>query len=180
MSARPAQVNRRTDRDTAYYDAISRGDAFGNRTAEVADTDRKTARKDIPLRKETENSIQSAFFSWCAAMSRQMPELDLMHSIPNGAHKSRFAQRLYKATGLKAGVPDVSFPVARCDYHGMYIEFKTSTGRTSPAQKVWIASLRQQGYLVPVCRDWKTAADIVTAYLKGDKEVADGITSGLK
>ena len=132
------------------------------------------------MRKETENSIQSAFFSWCAAMSRQMPELDLMHSIPNGAHKSRFAQRLYKATGLKSGVPDVSFPVARCGYHGMYIEFKTSTGRTSPAQKVWIASLREQGYLVPLCRDWKRAADIVTAYLKGDIQSLQTLTADLK
>jgi hypothetical protein len=132
------------------------------------------------MRKETENSIQSAFFSWCAAMSRQMPELDLMHSIPNGAHKSRFAQRLYKATGLKSGVPDVSFPVARCGFHGMYIEFKTSTGRTSPAQKVWIASLREQGYLVPLCRDWKRAADIVTAYLKGDIQSLQTLTADLK
>lgn len=132
------------------------------------------------MRKETENSIQSNFFSWCAALSRQMPELDLMHSIPNGAHKSRFAQRLYKATGLKAGVPDVCFPVARCGYHGMYIEFKTPTGRTSPAQKVWIASLREQGYLVPVCRDWKLAADIVTAYLKGDAKLVADLTKDLK
>jgi len=132
------------------------------------------------IKPDSENAIQAAFFKWCGLMERKFPELALIHSIPNGAHKSHASRYVFKVTGLKSGVPDVSFPVARCGFHGMYIEFKTSTGRTSPAQKVWIASLREQGYLVPLCRDWKRAADIVTAYLKGDKEVVDGLTSGLK
>ena len=117
----------------------------------------------------TENQIQSAFFSWCATNRRQMPELDLMFSIPNGAYKSQYAQGLFKRTGLRAGVPDVFFPVSRCGFLGMFIEFKSATGRVSPAQKTWIENLTKEGYLVTTCRDWEIAAEMVTLYLKGKR-----------
>jgi REP element-mobilizing transposase RayT len=120
--------------------------------------------------KVTENQIQGAFFSWCDKHRRQMPELELMFAIPNGAYKSKYAQKLFKSTGLKAGVLDVFFPVPRCGFNGMFIEFKSESGRLSPAQKWWIENLRKQGYLVTTCRDWELAGVMVTAYLKGDKD----------
>jgi hypothetical protein len=119
------------------------------------------------IKPDSENAIQAAFFKWCGVMERQHPELALMHSIPNGAHKSHASRYVFKLTGLKPGVPDVSFPVARCGFHGMYIEFKSKTGRISPEQKWWTERLTAEGYLVLTCRDWEIAAGHVQAYLNG-------------
>jgi hypothetical protein len=119
------------------------------------------------IKPDSENAIQAAFFKWCGLMERKFPELALIHSIPNGAHKSHASRYVFKITGLKSGVPDVSFPVARCGFHGMYIEFKSKTGRISPEQRWWTDKLTEQGFLVLTCRDWETAAQAVEEYLSG-------------
>jgi hypothetical protein len=119
------------------------------------------------IKPDSENAIQAAFFKWCGLMERKFPELALIHSIPNGAHKSHASRYVFKITGLKSGVPDVSFPVARCGFHGMYIEFKSKTGRISPEQRWWTDKLTEQGFLVLTCRDWETAAQFVEEYLSG-------------
>ena len=119
------------------------------------------------IKPDSENAIQAAFFKWCGLMERKFPELALIHSIPNGAHKSHASRYVFKVTGLKSGVPDVSFPVARCGFHGMYIEFKSKTGRISPEQRWWTDKLTEQGFLVLTCRDWETAAQSVEEYLSG-------------
>ncbi len=120
--------------------------------------------------KHSEDSIQTAFFNWCLANNRLVPELDLMFSVPNGAYKSKASARKFKQTGLRAGVPDVMFPVARCGFNGMFIEFKSDTGRVSTAQKWWIENLRKQGYLVTTCRKSDLAAEMVMAYLRGKRD----------
>lgn len=117
------------------------------------------------IKPDSENAIQAAFFKWCGLMERQHPELRLIHAIPNGAHKSAVSRMVFKLTGLKAGVPDVFLPVARCGHHGLYLEFKSAKGRLSPEQREWLAGLTEQGYECAVVRDWEQAATIVLDYL---------------
>lgn len=113
----------------------------------------------------TENAIQAAYFEWTSFASAKYPELRLAFAIPNGVHKTPAARIVFKATGLKSGVPDVFLPVARGGYHGLYIEFKTAQGKVSDSQKQWLNDLSEQGYYVAICRDWSDAAELTIEYL---------------
>ena len=126
-----------------------------------------------------EHGIQRGLFDWREAAVGQCPELELLHAIPNGAGlkhtvkrqsdgtKTRFSKEGYKLKreGMTKGIPDVSFPVPRGPYHGLYIEHKTTSGTVSPDQKRKISLLLQQGYHVVLSRDAITSIDLVKAYL---------------
>lgn len=126
--------------------------------------------KNKIFKPESENTIQASFFKWTAMQASAHPELNLFYSIPNGAHKSPASRYLYKVTGLKAGVPDCFLPVARCGFHGLYIEFKSAKGRVSDEQKNWHNALRFQGYAVAICRDWTLASALTMHYITDNKE----------
>ena len=119
------------------------------------------------IKEDSENAIQAAFFRWLNVQARLNPELELFHSIPNGSHKSPASRMIYKATGLKSGVPDCFLPVARGGWNGLYIEFKSEKGRVSPEQLFWISRLREQNFIVYICRDWERAATLTSDYLRG-------------
>lgn len=127
------------------------------------------------MRKEpTENQIQADFFRWCGIKSRQYRELELAFHIPNGSYKSPAARMIFKAIGLKPGVPDVFLPVASSGHHGLWIEFKTRKGRVSDYQAEWMDKLTKEGYEVAVCRSWTEAADVTLEYLGYPKEFEVG------
>lgn len=121
------------------------------------------------MKEPSENQIQSAFFSWCAINEKKYPELSLCFAVPNGSHKSPAARSLFKATGLKPGVPDVCLPVRGVidakAYIGLFLEFKSKKGVLSDSQRVWIDALQNAGHYVAVVRDWVTAANVVSNYL---------------
>lgn len=70
-----------------------------------------------------------------------------------------------RAMGVKKGVPDLCLPVPRGKYHGLYIELKTETGRTSEAQEWWGEQLLGQGYFWEVCHGWQSAVKVLEWYL---------------
>ena len=127
----------------------------------------------------TENAEQASLFCEAALHVDKYPELRLLLSIPNGSYKSPAARRLFKATGLKSGVPDILLPVMRpvralagADYDlqaGLWIELKrTKGGVVSAEQKQWIEDLNEQGYLAVVCYGWLEAWAVIIEYL-GEK-----------
>jgi hypothetical protein len=72
-----------------------------------------------------------------------------------------------KAAGAKRGIPDLFLPVPIDSYHGLYIELKrVKGGSLSPEQKIWASLLRQQGYMVAVCKGATEAKEIIEKYLK--------------
>lgn len=73
-----------------------------------------------------------------------------------------------KTEGVKAGVPDLCLPVARGQYHGLYIELKRQRGgRTSDHQSEWLDALSAQGYKAALCYGWEQAAGTIIEYLTG-------------
>ena len=126
--------------------------------------------------KEYESQEQQALIYWTNTMRYQMPELQLLYAVPNGGvrHKST-AERL-KKEGVKAGVPDLCLPVARCGKHGLYIEMKYGKNKQSEKQKQWQKELEAQGYEYALCYGWMAARDTIINYLKsnskGDTEYA--------
>lgn len=123
----------------------------------------------------SEHNEQVAVMQWARLMQGQFPELALLHSIPNQnllfsklAPKARMAVINYlKAEGLLPGVPDLSLPVARHGYHGVYIEMKFGKNGPSDEQVKILESLAEQGYLAIVCWSAQDAIEAITAYLSG-------------
>ena len=115
----------------------------------------------------TEGAEQATLFSWAEMRSIKYPELRLLFHIPNGGSRGKAEAARFKAEGVKAGVPDLFLPVARGPYHGLFIEMKRqSGGRTSEAQRKWLAALAAEGYFTTVCYGWKEAAELIEDYLK--------------
>lgn len=116
-----------------------------------------------------EDSEQAMLFNWAMMARGKYPELDLMYAIPNGGYRSIKTAKLMKATGVKAGIPDICLPVARHGFHALYIEMKRRKGGTvSVAQKSMINALAAQGNLAIVCYGMDEAIDALKNYLSSD------------
>ena len=117
----------------------------------------------------TEAQEQTALFQWAAMLEGRIPELALLHSVPNGGSRHPIEAVHLKQQGVKPGIPDIHLPVMRCGYGGLYIEMeRRKGGRVSVEQKKMILALRAQGYRVEVCRGWDEARDTICAYLRGE------------
>ena len=84
--------------------------------------------------KREEEQLQIAFFEWAKWQEGRYPELGRMHHIPNGGKRTKAEAAIFKAMGVKSGIPDVFLPAPRGIYHGLYIEFKSDSGKTSKNQ----------------------------------------------
>ena len=115
----------------------------------------------------SEAQHQTNVFKWAAQPSirGQYPELKLLFHIPNGGSRDVVEGAHLKAQGVKSGVPDLCLPVARGNCHGLYIEMKTETGRSSPEQDWWGYELHVQGYYWEICHGWKSAVRTLEWYL---------------
>jgi hypothetical protein len=162
------------------------------------------------LAKESESSQQIALFCWAAKAEKygfevadwepsykgqsftahrkyEIPELAWLHHIPNGGsrgdtEKSRMiVGGQLKAEGVKAGVMDVFWPLARYDSHssgrpifcGLYIEMKRPSLKTAKGGGLSDDQIKfgnfadSQGYHVVVCYTWlEAAAEIKKYYLQ--------------
>lgn len=113
-----------------------------------------------------EGNEQEALFRWTAFVRGRFPEIDLLYHIPNGGSRNRIEAAKLKRQGVKAGVPDLCLPVARANWHGLYIEMKAGKNTPTKKQKEWISALRGQGYAVEVCYGWERATEVITEYLE--------------
>ena len=120
--------------------------------------------------KSCEEAEQAAIFEWAEYEKRKYPELELLHHVPNGGKRDAKTASILKRCGVKAGVPDLVLPVARCGYHGLYIELKVGKNRTSSNQKKWLKSLNAQGYKAEVCYGFNEATNMILRYLEGEIE----------
>ncbi|NID15403.1 VRR-NUC domain-containing protein [Luteibacter yeojuensis] len=135
-----------------------------------------TSARALPL--PTEHEEQATLVEWAEVAAAKLPELHLLFAIPNGAalaskntgsgRRSRFSRQGAKlrAEGMKSGVPDLCLPVARGQYHGLFIEMKrTKGGMLSPEQKEWLHRLADQGYCAIRCNGWWEARTAILQYL---------------
>lgn len=87
--------------------------------------------------------------------------------IPNGGSRHPAEAARLKAQGVKAGVPDLCIPVARCGYHSLYIEMKAAKGRVSGHQREWLDLLNAQGMRAVVCYGAESAIEEIESYMSG-------------
>lgn len=115
-----------------------------------------------------EEAEQAAIFEWAEYEKRKYPELELLYHVPNGGKRDAKTAAILKRCGVKAGVPDLVLPVARCGYHGLYIELKVGKNRTSKNQDRWLENLNAQGYKAVVCNGFNEATNMILRYLEGE------------
>lgn len=117
----------------------------------------------------SEATEQAAIIEWAAYNQGKYPELKLLYHIPNGGRRDARTGAMMKRQGVKAGVPDLHLPVARGGYHSLYIELKTTKGKTRESQDEWIKALNEQGNLAVVCHGAEEAIATIKLYL-GEKK----------
>jgi len=139
----------------------------------------------------SEDAEQTALFGEIASGlqdGRYPPELALLYAIPNGGSRGDNAKSRairgakLKATGVKPGVPDMFWSVAKVAsdnmsvFHGLYIELKRQgsdgqkKGVLADAQIELHPKLREQGYCVVTCYGWKAALEALQTYYMGKME----------
>lgn len=114
-----------------------------------------------------EHREQVALFRWAQLQRKAHPELALMFAIPNGGKRSISVAAKLKAEGVKAGVPDICLPVARCGYHGLFIELKAGDNNATDNQQRWLDDLTAQGYCAVCLTGWDAARNWIQLYLSG-------------
>lgn len=70
-----------------------------------------------------------------------------------------------KATGYKAGFPDIFIYEPRGIYHGLAIELKVKGNYASKKQKEVLQKLRDKGYRAEVCTGFDMATNVIDEYL---------------
>lgn len=125
----------------------------------------KKASKQLPV--PTEDEEQEALFQWAERLCFKYPELGLLHHIPNEGKRSKATGARLKKEGMKSGVPDIHLPVARGEFHSLYIELKRRKGSsTTDAQNTWLQMLGKYGNKAVRCYGWEEAAKVIVEYLE--------------
>jgi hypothetical protein len=117
-----------------------------------------------------EHDEQVEFINWCH--SQPIKELHLIFAIPNGARTHMGTAKKLVAEGLKRGTPDLFLPVAKGEYHGLFIEMKRRKGGSlSVFQKKMLLELNYQGYCCVVPQGYHEAIRSIVSYLMLPKPV---------
>lgn len=115
----------------------------------------------------SEHAHQCALFCWAALKEQQerWPELDLMFAIPNGGERNLRVAANLKAEGVKAGVLDIFLPIARGEWHGLFIEMKVKPNKPSDKQTEFAEKVTVKGYKCVLCYSWLEAVAEIQFYL---------------
>ena len=114
----------------------------------------------------TEHSEQVALFNWAKRKESRHPQLALMFAIPNGGKRHISTAKRLKASGAKAGIPDIFLPVAsRHGKHGLWIELKVGKNKPTKEQNMWLSNLAGEGFATAVCYGFDEAKDTIVDYL---------------
>ena len=113
----------------------------------------------------SEHKIQSAFFAWVRLSEKRYPVLRLMFAVPNAGKRGYKTASMMIAEGLRKGVLDVIFPVARSGFNGLAIEFKKPGGKMTSEQIEYSEMLVNENWLVALITDSEEAIRTVKNYL---------------
>ncbi len=110
---------------------------------------------------------QCAVFQWAAAQACRYPELELLAASLAGVRLTMGQAVKAKRSGMKKDMPDIHLPVARGEYHALFIELKEKkNGRVKPGQKEMHARLNDEGNLCLVAYGQEEAIRIIREYLR--------------
>ncbi len=113
--------------------------------------------------KSLEGLEQIAYLQW---LQLQYPFVyRCTFHIANERKTSPQYGRYLKMLGVKAGVSDLFIAYPSGEYHGMFIEMKSRTGKPSPIQIEFLDLMRTQGYYSIICYGADEAIAVTKQYL---------------
>jgi hypothetical protein len=107
-----------------------------------------------------EAAEQAKLFQLCRYTNRHK----YLFHIPNGGSRNPIEARNLKYQGVKAGVPDLFYPVPNSKHHGLFIEMKYGKNKVSMYQRDWLHYLNAVGYLAVVCYSADEAFSLINKY----------------
>ena len=120
-----------------------------------------------------EHGEQALVIEWAQRHEGEYPELKWLFSSLNGIFIPGPRQVVYKiinhmkAEGMKKGIADLCLPVARHDYHGLFIEMKRDDGGTiRNEQNDFLEFVATQRYYAQVCYGYNEAVECLEWYLQ--------------
>jgi hypothetical protein len=120
--------------------------------------------------KTTEHQHQTALVQW---FRLQYPKFKLhLFAIPNGAHLAGDARlraikmNAMKAEGLTPGASDLFLMIPKNNYHGLFVEMKTTGGKVSDNQKDFMGAANAMNYKTVVCYGFDDGKKAIKEYLK--------------
>jgi hypothetical protein len=123
---------------------------------------RPTQRK----RGSPEGRIQSSCVAWFWNTYPQYRELYFCVPNENAREDSNASTgAIRRSMGVVKGVSDTILFLARDKYHALCVEFKTDTGRQSPAQVDWQSKVEAQGFRYEVVRSLEEFKKLIVEYL---------------
>lgn len=107
----------------------------------------------------SEDRLQSDCFLW---FHNNYPQYrGLLFHVPNGGNRDAREGNKFKAMGVTPGIPDLILLLPESGGKIMGIEFKTETGRTSPAQDKIHSAWRGVGCYIEVVRGVERFKEII-------------------
>lgn len=128
------------------------------------------------MRCYTEPGYALKFYGAATQGFDAIPELRWLHAIANGGSRGDTKQSQMirggqlKAEGVKKGVADVSWPLNRGAYCGLYIEMKRPgtdkqrRGTISIEQEQFAEFVKFNNYYFTTCNSWQDGANVVSDY----------------
>lgn len=110
-----------------------------------------------------EEDLQIACVKWFSLQYRKYAML--LHHSPNGGTRRITEAKRFKAMGTKAGFPDLQLCLPNKEYHGLFIELKSRTGRQEPSQKAMQEALEGAGYRYVIVNSINSFIECVNNYL---------------
>lgn len=116
----------------------------------------------------SEHKEQCAVVDWwrSACGVYQLPEFALF-AVPNGAFlgSGYIGAKKLKREGMRPGMLDLVLAVPRDQFHGMFIEMKYGTNKTSDEQDAVLTYLKYSGYSASVHWSAESAISAMKEYL---------------
>lgn len=91
---------------------------------------------------------------------------NLLFAIPNGGARTATTGAMLKKEGVMPGVADLFFVFPNADFHGLFIEMKTATGKQTPSQKEFEKEVTEQQYKYIVCRSVQEFMTEIKKYIR--------------
>jgi len=138
--------------------------------------DEQPLEKGMPV--PTEDQEQIWLFRWADNMLTTYPDLIWMYHNANGGKRTKAEAGIFRAMGVKPGVPDICLPFPIGKLHGLYVELKRlKDSKTTDAQLQWQIALEARGYRSVIRKGWRAAANAIILYLNGALEADESCTN---
>lgn len=112
----------------------------------------------------SERKEQEKLFQWVILNEKRLPAFKLIHASMVGTNLHVVAAMAAKRGGVRRGWPDISWPVARGPYHGLYIEMKWGRNKQTPEQIEYQNLLEYNRNKYVVCYTAEEAIKEIQAY----------------